>query len=532
MGKVACLTATRGRYSFLCQVVTCFLAQSWPDKELLILNNSDRPIMLSDPLVGRGIRIFNEPGYPTLGHCRNRLLDLAADADFVRTWDDDDLFLPWTLEQGMEHIGDAPVWKPTRSWTSTGDDGYELGVNLYEASMLFRADIARQYRYGELQGDEHLQIIRGVERDHGGIRQAEMDHLSSYVYRWGTGMYHASGDMGSGPVDERVAKWVAGNQDFANGRPLRVQSCERHWKRMAHFIVKLFGEGAAKDFAARCALSWSDVAEQEKISGVQVAVLEHAAAACQDIFGPVEPAVKDAPYELSIFTAFAPGRADKVVDLWRENLSVMGLDWSRCNVVVIDNRGGLRDALETAARSVGVLHFTLMEYDNGNARYPSTYDGIARACATLWNMAMCFLTGEFVLSLEDDVRVKSRTVSLLRSTLLANKTINLAAAPISLGGPDGVPMVHGQQGPAVDWSHVGIEEAGWTSIGCALMRGDALRKHYFGLHPTTDENHIGHEFGLLEHLRRTGKTVVNWDAKAVHYGKHLGELYRPSESGG
>ena len=57
----------------------------------IILNNHPEPLKCDLPQV----QIYNEPGYETLGDCRNRLLELAS-GEFVRTWDDDDLYMPWS----------------------------------------------------------------------------------------------------------------------------------------------------------------------------------------------------------------------------------------------------------------------------------------------------------------------------------------------------------------------------------------------------------------------------------------------------
>src|SRR5687768_14508500 len=117
--------ATHGRYEKVCETLACFLDQDYPHRELVILNNHPVPLEYDHPLV----RIYNEPKYPSLGHCRDRLLELAR-GEFVRTWDDDDLYLPWTLSQGVGHIPvDAAAWKPARSWWVNGDSPAALAGN-------------------------------------------------------------------------------------------------------------------------------------------------------------------------------------------------------------------------------------------------------------------------------------------------------------------------------------------------------------------------------------------------------------------
>src|SRR6516225_7271735 len=97
-GKVSCLMATYGRHGFVQEAMAMFLKQDYEHKELVILNNHPSPMLMN--AIRPNIRIVNEPRYPTLGACRNRLLELA-DGEFMRIWDDDDLYAPWTLSQGI-----------------------------------------------------------------------------------------------------------------------------------------------------------------------------------------------------------------------------------------------------------------------------------------------------------------------------------------------------------------------------------------------------------------------------------------------
>lgn len=227
---ISCLMATHGRYSKVCETLTCFLQQTYPNRELVILNNHPVPLRFVHPLV----RILNEPGHPSLGHCRTRLLTLA-EGEFIRTWDDDDLYLPWTLMQCYENIGDAAAWKPARSWFLNGNDLPRLCGNAMEASILFRTEAVRKHGYGAgCCGDEHLTLLHGVARHDGGIQQKEMGIWSSYGYRWGQGMHHASGAMHV-PADQRTAAWMRKNQDISH-EPLVPADMTRWWGKISDAV--------------------------------------------------------------------------------------------------------------------------------------------------------------------------------------------------------------------------------------------------------------------------------------------------------
>jgi len=236
--KVSCLTATYGRYSVLTEAVSCFLQQDYENKELVILNNHPVELICSLPQV----TIYNEPIYPTLGDCRNRLLDLAK-GDLVRTWDDDDLYLPWAISQGVANIGDAPAWKPLRSWGWRVDrDQMYLGGNKYEAAWTTKTDIAKKYGYiSNSGGNEHNSLEIGLRKE-GGISKTDMGASgASYIYRWGSGLCRISGslDKTKNNIAERTKRWKKLNDDNGDGRPIKEVDLTNHWDRVKRAIDEL-----------------------------------------------------------------------------------------------------------------------------------------------------------------------------------------------------------------------------------------------------------------------------------------------------
>jgi glycosyltransferase involved in cell wall biosynthesis len=229
--KISCLTATYGRYRVLSEAVTCFYEQDYSNKELIILNNHPAPLVCHLPQV----MIINEPGYPSLGDCRNRLLELAT-GEYVRTWDDDDLYLPTALSQGIEYIRDYPAWKPARSWSwRVEQDIMTLNSNTYEASWTVRADVARKYGYGVMSGgNEHNVLHRGINTM-GGVRRDEVE--PTYVYRWASGLCRISGTLNKNDLSDettrrRTARWMGRNNDTGDGRPIEPVDLTKYWERI------------------------------------------------------------------------------------------------------------------------------------------------------------------------------------------------------------------------------------------------------------------------------------------------------------
>lgn len=209
---VSCLTATRGRLRVLQEAVACYLAQDYENKEMVILNNHPVPLELDNSLTGKGIRIVNEAIYPNLGSCRIRMLELA-NGEYIRTWDDDDLYLPWAISQGMENIGSFVAFKPKKSWDSRKNSIYTLGENVYEASITFRADHARLYGYQPTGGDEHDPLMKSLDNSNCLVK----DVKPSYCYRWDSGLFRISGTLGNGDVETRTKNWEKANQDIGDG---------------------------------------------------------------------------------------------------------------------------------------------------------------------------------------------------------------------------------------------------------------------------------------------------------------------------
>lgn len=219
---VSCLCATHGRYSVLQEAVSCFLEQDYENKELIILNNHEVPIVCNLPQV----RVINGEHYPTLGDCRNRLLELANGL-YVRTWDDDDLYLPWAISQGVENFPEgADIWQPDKSWSwHKHKDSLEFRGNVYEASWTTLKTSAKKVGYKSGGGDEH-RPLRELKR----IRGPVTPHDGSYVYTWGTGLCHISGTLGhKNGVEWRTERWKKLNDDHGSEKPLKPTLIKHYW---------------------------------------------------------------------------------------------------------------------------------------------------------------------------------------------------------------------------------------------------------------------------------------------------------------
>jgi antitoxin (DNA-binding transcriptional repressor) of toxin-antitoxin stability system len=103
---VSCLMPTRDRRAFVPRAIAQFLAQDYPHRELLVLDDGGEPVadlVPADPRI-RYARI--EPGR-TLGAKRNLACTLVA-GELLAHWDDDDWMAPWRLSYQVAALRDAP----------------------------------------------------------------------------------------------------------------------------------------------------------------------------------------------------------------------------------------------------------------------------------------------------------------------------------------------------------------------------------------------------------------------------------------
>jgi hypothetical protein len=189
--KIDCLMGTYGRYSLVCEALACFLQQSAVSQAtLLIYNQHPLPLRFDHPRV----RIVNEtlPARP-LRYIRQRMHELAdPSADLIHWWDDDDLYLPWHLEDCLKYIAGHVAWKPASSWMSEENVRFSRHANIFEGSWIFQADYLKSAPL-----DTHPTYI-----DHPVIWElrhkkllatTELAGRTSYIYRWANGAQHVSG---------------------------------------------------------------------------------------------------------------------------------------------------------------------------------------------------------------------------------------------------------------------------------------------------------------------------------------------------
>ena len=127
--RISCVMVTGNRRALARRAVACFLAQDWPNRELVIVDDGDEdyaPILADIPADRLTYHRLEKRADSTLGRLRNLSLELAGGA-MVAQWDDDDWYHPARLSrqaQAMDAGGakacvlaatlmhlDAPEWR-------------------------------------------------------------------------------------------------------------------------------------------------------------------------------------------------------------------------------------------------------------------------------------------------------------------------------------------------------------------------------------------------------------------------------------
>jgi len=232
--KVSCVCCTYGRFTFLKRAIACWLNQDYEDTELIIFNTAEQPLTLDKSLHGRRIRLINQPRdtmnglpYSSLGMVRH---DAAAYAigDVYVCWDDDDLYLPWHLSQGVANLRlcGRGAWMPAQSYFSNdGGQTYRLSRNAFEASVLVRTDYLRRYGFDTTKsGAEHLSWRAAMVADGHLSEDDEVTPFESYAYVWGEAGHKISGEIDR---PDNFERHQAHSTDFGVGTALVPETQEK-----------------------------------------------------------------------------------------------------------------------------------------------------------------------------------------------------------------------------------------------------------------------------------------------------------------
>ncbi len=123
MPLVSCICPTYGRppvYQHLLEeAIESFLRQTYPNKELIVLNDCPGQELVCD---APGVRVVNvSDRFAMPGAKRNIGVELAR-GELIAPWDDGDISLPWRLSLSVERLGNADYFNPKHFWFMDRDE--------------------------------------------------------------------------------------------------------------------------------------------------------------------------------------------------------------------------------------------------------------------------------------------------------------------------------------------------------------------------------------------------------------------------
>ena len=246
--QVTAIMCTYGRFTCVERAMNCYLQQTYPNKRLIIYNtDTDSRYINNDIRIGysqndffRNNRIliwdFNidmhtgQP-YTNVGAIRRDALDLVGDflGGYIVTWDDDDIFLPWFMQQAVDRMQQTglPSFKPEKSFFYSGNN-LRLVKNTLEASVVASIDKVREYGYLLETGKEGLGWYTKL-RDNKELDENDSYYLPSYCFNWNDGAEMNATHKQSGDIDnpENFKNHKEASKDSVNGRFLSVYSEEK-----------------------------------------------------------------------------------------------------------------------------------------------------------------------------------------------------------------------------------------------------------------------------------------------------------------
>lgn len=206
MKKVSFVCTSYRRFYCVRRIIAQYQAQTYPNKELIIFNTDEEypfKLRIDDPsitVVNNGTDMKTGLPYTNRGDILRDAI-LYAKGDYFMLADDDDVYLPWHIEQAVTKIEEVgkDAWKPEKSFFAAPGK-IELAQNTMEASVIVKMNRIREIGFrSDLTGYEGLSWYT-VLRDEGQLDEHYKDYVPSYCFNW-SDPSDIAGHKQSGDID-------------------------------------------------------------------------------------------------------------------------------------------------------------------------------------------------------------------------------------------------------------------------------------------------------------------------------------------
>jgi hypothetical protein len=174
----------------LAEAVQSFLNQDYPGpKEMVILNTLRHQQIVCD---APNVRVFNIPRPPSLGDCRNAAIELCQN-EIIVLLDDDDIILPWHLSNYAGQFSSDVQWAHlSGQFYAEGEQIKSVVPGTCNVLAYRKAAWQTVGRFPSMNCGEDRAFAKKVE-PLPGVHVMVYPELTSYIYRWGVGVYKISG---------------------------------------------------------------------------------------------------------------------------------------------------------------------------------------------------------------------------------------------------------------------------------------------------------------------------------------------------
>lgn len=173
--KVSIITPTFGRPARLEPLVELWRNQTYPDKELLILDDSPEPSAFLKSLRDPSIRYRHSAVRMTIGAKRNELIR-GARGEVIMHFDDDDYYAPGYIETMLGHLGGKDFVK-LASWYAY--DCRSRGLYFWDSALV----LPTHYRLARGEDPSIIPLPRSLPDREDWLRRCLWGYGFSYVFR-------------------------------------------------------------------------------------------------------------------------------------------------------------------------------------------------------------------------------------------------------------------------------------------------------------------------------------------------------------
>lgn len=190
---ITAICCTYGRNAYLNEAVACFLAQDYEGPHSLVILNTmwEQTLVFKHPLVD----VLNCSDRPkTMGETRNMAIDFAPQG-LLCVWDDDDLYQPNHLSNFVRGFDPEK-----HEWSQQSHQGYMEAWSLKSITSGSPNVVAFTKKawaavggYPEINCGEDARLLSAITSRFAGVKVNLASHEVSFLYHFGQGVYHLSG---------------------------------------------------------------------------------------------------------------------------------------------------------------------------------------------------------------------------------------------------------------------------------------------------------------------------------------------------